>query len=96
MSVPGRDGPAPIPIRALAAFTRVTLAPGERRTIRFTLAARDFSFIDADGQRAVGPGRFVVSVGGKQPGMTGTAGAPTTGVLIGEIRLTGARKTIEP
>ena len=92
----GRDRPAPVPIRALAVFTRVTLDPGERRTIRFTLAARNFSFIDADGQRAIGSGRFDVSVGGKQPHLTGTADARTTGVLTGETRLTGAKKTIEP
>jgi len=92
----GRDLPAPSPIRALRAFTRITLAPGERRTVRFTLAPRDFSFIDAGGQRIIAPGRFVVAVGGKQPGMAGTADAPTTGVLAGEMRLTGSRKTIEP
>jgi beta-glucosidase len=55
---------APVPIRALAGFERVALAPGERRRVTFAVAPRQFSLIAADERRVVEPGWFVVRVGG--------------------------------
>ncbi len=51
------------PVRRLKRFVKVPLAPGERRTVRFTLTRNDFSFIGADGKPVVEPGAFGVSVG---------------------------------
>ena len=87
---------APSPLRALKAFQRVTLKPGERRLVRFGLDERAFSRISQDGTRVVVPGKLTIAVGGKQPGLEGTADAPTTMVLTTEVELKGDPKTIAP
>ncbi len=87
---------APVPIRTLSGFERVSLKPGERRLVRFSLDARAFSLIGADGRRIVEPGRFSVAVGGKQPGLSGTADAATTAVVTGALQLTGAARELAP
>jgi beta-glucosidase len=94
--VSDRDASAPVPIRALKAFRRLALRPGEARTVRFSLSARDFSLVGADGRRTVEPGRFLIAVGGKQPGFSGTADAATTQVLTAELEMTGAGKELAP
>ena len=90
------EASAPVPLRSLKGFQRVTLQPGERRVVRFTLDDRAFSIVAADGQRVVEPGRFTIAVGGKQPGLTGTADAATTMVLTADVELTGAARTLAP
>ena len=87
---------APVPLRALKGFSRVTLKPGEKRLVRFTLDERAFSLVRADGKRLVEPGVFTIAVGGKQPGLSGTADAATTQVLEADIELTGTAKTVAP
>ena len=42
------------------------------------------------------PGRFTIAVGGKQPGLSGTADAETTMVLTSALELTGAAKALAP
>ncbi len=83
----------PVPIRNLAGVSRVTLKPGEKRTVTFDLKARQMSVIDNSGNRVIQPGDFLVSVGGKQPGFTGSADAKTTSVVSGTFTVTG--KTLE-
>ena len=58
------------PIRSLAGFQRVTLAPKEKKTVSFTLPQ----------------GSYEVSVGGKQPRFKGALDASTTGVVTGSVR----------
>ena len=84
----------PVPIRNLAGVSRVTLKPGEKRTVTFALKARQMSVIDNGGRRVIQPGVFSVSVGGKQPGFTGGADAGTTGVALGKFTVTGKELTI--
>jgi len=60
--------PVALPIRALAGFERIALRPGERKTVQFTLAPRQFSTVSADGRRIAAPGTFEISVGGGQSG----------------------------
>jgi beta-glucosidase len=90
------EASAEVPRHALKGFRRVSLRPGERRTVRFTLDERAFSLIGGDGRRIVEPGRFRIAVGGKQPGLRGTADAATTMVLTTELELTGVTKTLAP
>lgn len=52
---------------ALRGFRRVNLAPGERRSLTFTLSPRDLSAVDANGQRLVMKGDYHASVGSGQP-----------------------------
>jgi beta-glucosidase len=58
---------------ALRGFQRVTLQPGERRTISFDLSPRDLSAVSIDGVRQVMAGSYRVTVGSGQPD-TGVAG----------------------
>ncbi len=82
------EASAPVPIRQLQGFQRIHLAPGEKRTVTFTLTPRQFALIDAQGRRIVEPGEFRIAVGGRQP-----TGAEDTGVLQTTITVTG--QTIE-
>lgn len=49
--------------KALRGFTRVALAPGETRTVDFTLTPADLQLYDRDNRWTVEPGRFTVFVG---------------------------------
>ncbi|MFB0504847.1 MAG: glycoside hydrolase family 3 N-terminal domain-containing protein [Candidatus Bathyarchaeia archaeon] len=51
------------PVKELKGFERITLAPGEKKTIVFTLTPEQLSFINRDLKRVVEPGIFEVMVG---------------------------------
>lgn len=51
------------PVLELKRFERVTLRPGERRTLRFLLERDDFSFYNMEMLRVVEPGAFDVMAG---------------------------------
>ncbi len=84
----------PVPVRSLAGVQRINLRPGESRRVSFKLSPRDLSVVLPDGQRVLEPGTIRISVGGKQPGFTGTADASTSGAVIGTFTLKGKRVTI--
>jgi beta-glucosidase len=52
------------PVMELKGFRRITLAPGERRTVTFELGPEQLSYHGPDRKRVVEPGRFQVMVGG--------------------------------
>jgi beta-glucosidase len=60
-----RDDQASVtrPLIELKGFQRVTLAPGERRTLTFKLAPRDLALWNMQMKRVVEPGTFTVSAG---------------------------------
>jgi beta-glucosidase len=62
------------PVRVLKAFTRVTLAPGARQEVRFTLTRADLSFIGRDLRPTVEPGAFRlwVAPSAEAEGLAGT------------------------
>src|SRR3546814_11380850 len=51
------------PVKELKGFRRVTLAPGEKQTISFTLTPRSLSLWNIDMKRVVEPGAFDIMVG---------------------------------
>jgi len=51
------------PLKELKGFKRVTLKPGETKTIAFILGSEELSFYDADMNLTVEPGTFEVMVG---------------------------------
>ena len=55
---------APVPIRTLVGFDRISLRRGEKRTVTFTITPRQMSLIDDSGKRVIEPGEFVIGVGG--------------------------------
>ena len=79
----------PVPIRSLKGFQRISLAPGETKTVRFTVTPDMLSLIDDQNRRIVEPGVFDISVGGQQPGFQGNALAVTTDVLTARLEVIG-------
>jgi beta-glucosidase len=51
------------PVKELKAFERVSLAPGEKKTVTFELTPRDLSLWNVDMKRVVEPGTFTISAG---------------------------------
>ncbi len=54
-------------IRSLIGFKRVSLNPGETKKISFQIKNQQFAIIDKNMKKMVYPGRYSLSVGGKQP-----------------------------
>lgn len=80
---------APRPILELKAFSRVTLAPGERRSVSLNLAPDAFAFWDADMRWAAEPGVFRIFAGpdsGSLKSVDITLGPPATPSSTGPIR----------
>ncbi|MCX8475505.1 MAG: glycoside hydrolase family 3 C-terminal domain-containing protein [Sphingomonas sp.] len=51
------------PVKELKRFERVSLQPGEKKTVTFTLTPRDLSLWNVDMKRVVEPGTFTISSG---------------------------------
>ena len=74
------------PLRALRGFTRVHLGAGEQKHVKLTLGPRDLSYVNEAGDRLVGAGDYVITVGGGQPGTT-AAHADSHLAIQGEQKL---------
>lgn len=61
---------AAVPIRTLVGFDRISLRPREKRSVTFTITARQMSLIDERGKRVIEPGEFLISVGGMRDRFT--------------------------
>lgn len=51
-------------VRRLRAFDKVTLQPGESKTVTLTVPAKDLAFVNAEGQWTLEKGEFRIGVGG--------------------------------
>jgi beta-glucosidase len=51
------------PVKELRGFQRVSLEPGAKQTVTFTVGPRELSLIDASMKRVVEPGRFELLIG---------------------------------
>ena len=74
------------PLRALRGFKRVHVAAGEVRHVSLALQPRDLSYVNEVGDRMVGAGDYLISVGGGQPG-TSAARAEARLTIRGEQKL---------
>jgi beta-glucosidase len=88
------ESQCPTAIRQLKGFQRVSLKPGQKKTVRFTVAPPDMSVVDDEGSHWLEPGEFRISVGGGQPGSRGTQEGMT--VLSTGFTLTGKKMQIKP
>jgi beta-glucosidase len=70
------------PVRELRGFERITLDPGQRRTVSFTLRPDDLAFYDQRMQRVVEPGVFTVWVGASSADQA----RPVRFEVVGEVR----------
>ena len=55
------------PRHALVAFERVNIAPGATKDVALAIDPRALSSVDGHGDRAILPGKYLLSVGGAQP-----------------------------
>lgn len=75
-----------VPIHHLVGFERVTLAPGEHRTLKFTLTPEMMSFYNEEGELTLESGEFRLEIGGCSPGHRGKAlGAPASVTAVFEV-----------
>ncbi|HYM95154.1 MAG TPA: glycoside hydrolase family 3 C-terminal domain-containing protein, partial [Chitinophagaceae bacterium] len=65
--VSDKNGKYHVPIRALKAFKRIHLQPGETKTVGLVLRTEAFSVINDKNERMILPGKFDIAVGGGQP-----------------------------
>jgi beta-glucosidase len=56
------------PLRTLAAFQRIHLAPGASTHISLIITPRTLGQVDAQGNRIILPGDYTLSLGSTQPG----------------------------
>ena len=68
------------PLRELAGFKRLHLGAGESAHVNLTIDARVLSQVDENGNRAIVPGEYTVSLCGTQPQEPGAAGTATFNV----------------
>jgi beta-glucosidase len=83
---------APVPIRALVGFERVSLRRGETRSVEFKITPRQMSLIDDQSRRVIEPGEFLVTVGGGQPGPARDVHNQNTRVLSGRFQVSGTKE----
>jgi beta-glucosidase len=76
------------PLRALRAFKRIHMKPGESQKVAFELKDRDLSMVSESGDPIIAEGKYSVSVGGGQP----NAGAPT---VSGTFQIKGTKRLPE-
>jgi beta-glucosidase len=75
-----------VPFQHLIGFERVTLEPGESRTLKFSLTPEMMSFFNDDGKLMLEPGDFRLEVGGCSPGKRGQElGAPASVTAVFSI-----------
>jgi len=60
------------PVKELRGFRRITLNPGETKSVEFTLGPEELSFLNRDMHRVVEPGTFTIMVGGNSIDLTNT------------------------
>jgi beta-glucosidase len=60
------------PIKELRGFRRITLNPGEAKTVEFSLGPDELSFLNRDMHRVVEPGAFTIMVGGNSVDLIST------------------------
>jgi beta-glucosidase len=71
------------PVKELRGFCRVSLEPGESRTIRFGLGVEQLAFTGVDGRLRVEPGRVTIMAGSSSVDLPCTAEIE----LVGDVRL---------
>jgi beta-glucosidase len=81
-----RERPRYAPYRWLAGFTRILLAPGERRRVQLALPATALTLVDENGIRRPLTGEVAVAVGGGQPDYLGRYADDARGIS-GLVRL---------
>ena len=75
------------PVFSLKGFKRVSLEPGETKTVKFTITSEMLSIINNEGKPILEEGEFKIHVGGSLPIIRSRdlGGSPYTEVLLNVI-----------
>jgi beta-glucosidase len=84
--VSNKTAKVPVAIRSLQGFSRISLKPGEKKMVQFTLTPRQMSVVDKSMTRVEEANTLEVSVGGAQPVVAKQA---TSNFVTGKVTLTG-------
>jgi beta-glucosidase len=57
-----------VPVAALKGFQRISLKPGESKTVRFTITEEMLEMVNDLGEPVLEPGEFRITIGGSSPG----------------------------
>jgi beta-glucosidase len=75
------------PIYSLIKFKRVSLKPGESKSLEISLDLNDFLQVDEDGKKVMRKGIYKITIGGAVPGKRSIElGASITGSLLVEMK----------
>ncbi len=75
------------PLHSLKSFQRVRLAPGESKTVQFTITPEMMKLVNNDGKKVLEKGTFKIQIGGTSPSSRNTAlGAPSMVDTVFELR----------
>jgi beta-glucosidase len=81
------DASVPVPIQQLIGFQRVSLKPGQKKTVKFTVTPEMMMLYDEDGKQKLETGRFCLTVGGCSPSTRGISlGAPNPVSIEFEVK----------
>ena len=75
----------PMPQVILTGFKRINLAPGESKTISFTITPKQLLLVNAQGERKLQPGAWEIFVGGSQPALDRDGRAKTPSPVLSSI-----------
>ncbi len=76
------------PVKELEGFKRITLEPGEKKTVTFTLSVSQLGFYDRDMEFVVEPGTIEVMIGSSSDDIRLTGRFD----IVGETTKVGATK----
>ena len=79
------DATVPVPIRSLQGIQKVSLKPGEEKTVEFITEPQQMAVYYDDGNFIVEPGFLEISVGGGQPGYV----PETSSIIVKRVEVTG-------
>ncbi|MBV9144980.1 MAG: glycoside hydrolase family 3 C-terminal domain-containing protein [Acidobacteria bacterium] len=82
-----------LPFRTLQGFQRVHIKAGESMPVRFALQPRQLAWVDDAGNLVESPGKYTISVGGRQPSAAAVA---SNAVLQQPISIIGNAVTLAP
>ena len=85
------DASVPVPLKSLEGIKKVSLNPGEEKTVEFTIDPQQMAVYYDDGNFMMEPGFVEVYVGGSQPDYV----PETTEVIMKKVEVTGNPYLVE-
>ena len=85
----------PVAKRKLQGFKRIHLRKGETKTVAFHLTPQNLGMVNQEGQWIVEPGKFLLSIGGRQPDRKENKIGNYNDLSVGQIKVEGDKFIIE-